>query len=245
MGIEEILLPVSLMLGAVLYSSVGHGGASAYIAIMALYGLSGAEIKPTALALNIAVSSLASYRYIKAGQFDLRLFVLVSALAVPFAYIGGHVTLPKHLYNPIVGTVLILSGLRFFFPLPAVLAATADRKSSLSKLTTGGFIGFISGLTGTGGGIFLSPLIILRRWCTAKDASGVAALFILLNSTAGLLGNFSSVKQLPDNLLTLVAFVLIGGVIGTTLGVRYFSNKLVARFLACVLIFAGVKFVMT
>ncbi len=235
----------ALLLGGILYSSVGHGGASAYIAIMALFGMGADQIKPTALALNIVVAALASYRFLKAGQFDARLFALVALPAFPAAFVGGYLTLPKEVYNPIVGVVLIFAALRFFLPLPAAGPANPTHSGTVAKLAAGGAIGLLSGLTGTGGGIFLSPLILLLGWTTPKQSTGVAALFILLNSASGLLGNLSSLTRLPDNLPLLMGAVLIGAVIGTTLGLRRYTNRAVTFALALVLLVAGAKFLTT
>lgn len=241
----DLALAGALLIGAVLYSSVGHGGASAYIAIMSLFGMGAADIKPTALALNVLVAGIASYRYIKAGQFEARLFLLVGLPAFPAAFLGGYLTLPSAIYNPIVGAVLIFAGLRIFLPLPNLRLDTAGWGASLAKIAAGAGIGLLSGLTGTGGGIFLSPLVLMLGWASPKQASGVAALFILLNSASGLMGNVSALSRLPDNLPLLGAAVVIGGLIGTTIGVRYFNNRAVAMALAAVLLVAGVKFVLT
>jgi len=245
MDAGDLVLAGALLVGAVLYSSVGHGGASAYIAIMSLFGMGAAEIKPTALALNILVSGIASYRFIKAGQFDTRLFALVAIPAFPAAFLGGYLTLPSSIYNPIVGAVLIFAALRFFLPLPQVRAAGRGWGMDLAKIAAGAGIGLLSGLTGTGGGIFLSPLVLMLGWTTPKNSSGVAALFILLNSSSGLLGNVSALSRLPENLALLGGAVVLGGLIGTTIGVRYFNNRAVAMALSVVLFVAGVKFLLT
>ncbi|MDZ7905723.1 MAG: sulfite exporter TauE/SafE family protein [Cypionkella sp.] len=241
----DLALAGALLVGAVLYSSVGHGGASAYIAIMSLFGMGAGDIKPTALALNVLVASIASYRYVKAGQFDARLFAQVAIPAFPAAFLGGYMTLPSAVYNPIVGAVLIFTGLRFFLPLPALRVGAAGWGATLAKIAAGAGIGLLSGLTGTGGGIFLSPLVLMLGWATPKQASGVAALFILLNSASGLMGNISALSRLPDNLPLLGAAVVLGGLIGTSVGVRYFNNRAVAMALSAVLLVAGVKFLLT
>jgi uncharacterized membrane protein YfcA len=242
---QDIALAAALLVGAILYSSVGHGGASAYIAIMSLFGMGAADIKPTALALNIVVASLASYRYIRAGQFDARLFALVALPAFPAAFLGGYITLPSAVYNPVVGMILIFAALRFFMPLPQLHLQQNGWGIHAAKICAGALIGLLSGLTGTGGGIFLSPLVLMLAWTTPKQASGVAALFILLNSASGLLGNVSALSRLPENLPLLAAAVFIGALVGTTLGVRYFNNRAVGFALSAVLFVAGLKFLMT
>ncbi len=239
---DDLALAGALLVGAVLYSSVGHGGASAYIAIMSLFGMGMAEIKPTALALNILVAGIASYRYVKAGQFDPRLFGWVAVPAFPLAFLGGYVTLPSAILHPIVGAALIFAALRFFLPLPKVREGGG---APWAKVAAGAAIGLLSGLTGTGGGIFLSPLVLMLGWTAPKQASGVAALFILLNSAAGLLGNISALQRLPENLPLLGAAVVLGGLVGTSMGVRHLNNRAVAFVLSAVLVVAGVKFLMT
>ena len=237
----NLVIALCLLLGAVLYTSVGHAGSSAYIAVMTLFNLSPAVIKPTALTLNIAVSAYASWRYIRNNFFDKKLFFVLSAGAIPSAFIGGHLNLPSEIYKPIVGVLLIASGLRFIF-----LAASRDREirpvNYLLAVLMGSSIGFLAGITGTGGGIFLSPLIIWLGWNHVKQASGTVAAFIFVNSVAGLLGNFKSTSSLPDTLALFLGAVIVGALIGTRLGISRFSTTGVKRALGFVLIIAGLKF---
>ena len=239
--ISNLVIALFLLLGAVLYTSVGHAGSSAYIAIMTLFNLETTVIKPTALTLNIAVSAYASWRYIRNKFFDKKLFLFLSLGAIPAAFIGGHINLASEIYKPIVGALLILSGLRFIF-----LAASKDReiKSVNYPLAVlmGVSIGFLSGITGTGGGIFLSPLIIWLGWNHVKQASGTVAAFIFVNSVAGLLGNYRSTAELPETLPLFLGAVIIGALIGTRLGISRFSSVGVKRALGLVLIIAGLKF---
>jgi len=237
----NLVIAACLLLGAVLYTSVGHAGSSAYIAVMTLFNLQASVIKPTALTLNIAVSAYASWRYIRNKFFDKKLFFVLSAGAIPAAFIGGHINLPSEVYKPIVGVLLILSGLRFFF-----LAAAQDKKikpvNYLLAIVMGSSIGFLAGITGTGGGIFLSPLIIWLGWNYVKQASGTVAAFIFVNSVAGLLGNYKSTSSLPETLPLFLGAVIIGALIGTRLGISRFSSVGVKRALGLVLIIAGLKF---
>jgi len=237
----NLVIAVCLLLGAVLYTSVGHAGSSAYIAVMTLFNLETAVIKPTALTLNIAVSAYASWRYIRNNFFDKKLFFVLSAGAIPAAFIGGHINLPSEIYKPIVGVLLILSGLRFIF-----LAAAQDREirsvNYALAIVMGSSIGFLAGITGTGGGIFLSPLIIWLGWNHVKQASGTVAAFIFVNSVAGLLGNYKSTSSLPETLPLFLGAVIIGALIGTRLGISRFSSVGVKRALGLVLIIAGLKF---
>jgi len=237
----NLVIAACLLLGAVLYTSVGHAGSSAYIAVMTLFNLESTVIKPTALTLNIAVSAYASWRYIRNKFFDKKLFFVLSAGAIPAAFIGGHINLPSEIYKPIVGVLLILSGLRFIF-----LAAAQDREirsvNYALAIVMGSSIGFLAGITGTGGGIFLSPLIIWLGWNHVKQASGTVAAFIFVNSVAGLLGNYKSTSSLPETLPLFLGAVIIGALIGTRLGISRFSSVGVKRALGLVLIIAGLKF---
>ena len=237
----NLVIALCLLLGAVLYTSVGHAGSSAYIAVMTLFNLPSTVIRPTALTLNIAVSAYASWRYIRNKFFDKKLFLFLSLGAIPAAFIGGHINLPSEIYKPIVGVLLIVSGFRFIF-----LAATRDRELKAVNyplaIAMGIAIGFLSGITGTGGGIFLSPLIIWLGWNHVKQASGTVAAFIFVNSVAGLLGNYRSTSELPDTLPLFLGAVIIGALIGTRLGISRFTSVGVKRALGLVLIIAGLKF---
>lgn len=228
---------------AILYSSVGHAGASGYIAIMSLLSLSPAVIKPTALALNILVASIATVQFVRAGHFSWSLFWPFAVLAVPFAFVGGYIDLPAHTFKVMVGIVLLYSAARFLFASESEKPAKAP--PHIAALAVGAVIGLLSGLTGTGGGIFLTPLLLLMGWAHAKPAAAVSALFILLNSTAGLLGNFSSTKALPPYILPLLAAAALGGLIGSHLGSRRLAQSGIKRFLAVVLLIAGTKLVLT
>ncbi|MBP6012496.1 MAG: sulfite exporter TauE/SafE family protein [Alphaproteobacteria bacterium] len=238
----EILLAACMFVGAVLYSSVGHGGASAYLALMVLFGLAPGVMRPTALALNILVASLGSFRYIGAKMFRLRTLWPFLIGSLPFAFLGGTVQLPGVYYKPLVGVVLLVSAARLI----RVSGTTAvERKLDPPiwlAIMVGAFIGLLSGLTGTGGGIFLSPILMFFAWSSVREASGVAALFILCNSIAGLAGNFSVVQALPTELPLYAGAVLAGGLIGTTAGIS-FSPAIIQRTLAVVLTVAGAKLI--
>ena len=245
-GIQNIdfLIALCLMLGAILYTSVGHAGSSVYIAIMSLFGVPAQVIKPTALVLNIIVSSYTSFRYIRAKLFDLKLYVPLAVGAIPMSFLGGSIDLPSEIYKPIVGAILFFAGIMFLFQLNPQGEKEPKHPHVAISVLTGAVIGLLSGLTGTGGGIFLSPLIIFFAWTTVKGASGTAALFILTNSVFGLLGyvsSVSSVTELPDALLLYAIAVVAGALIGTRLGIKQFSNGMVKRALGAVLLIAGTK----
>tara|TARA_B100000768_G_scaffold127081_1_gene117694 strand:+ start:676 stop:1491 length:816 start_codon:yes stop_codon:yes gene_type:complete len=235
-----------LFVGSVLYSSVGHGGASAYIAILALTGTPIGIIKPIGLILNIVVSSIASFRFIKHKLYSLKVLIPVVSGSIPAAFIGGYVSLPSEIYKPLVGLILIIAGLQLIF--------SFFKKSKLNKnehinvlwaVFIGVCIGLLSGLTGTGGGIFLSPLIIFLGWTSIKGASGTAAIFILFNSISGLLGNISSVHSVPDEIFIYIFAVFIGTLVGTYLGIKKLNQLAVKKTLGIVIIIAGLKFIFT
>lgn len=192
---ESLLLAALLLLAAVLYSSVGHAGASGYLAAMALLGVSPAIMKPTALALNIVVALIATFKFYRVGSFSWRLFVPLAVAAVPFAYLGGTLSLPAHIYKPLVGVVLIYAAWRSLSTAKSASSYEVVPPSMPVLLVSGVVLGFLSGITGVGGGIFLSPLLLFFRWASVKVISGVAAAFILVNSIAGILGVMSTSVQ--------------------------------------------------
>ena len=237
------LLTLGILLIAFLYSSVGHAGASGYIAVMSLFALAPAVIKPTALILNILVASIATWQFYRAGHFSWRLFWPFALLAIPMAFLGGYVNLPTHAFKVLVGIVLLLSALRFFWrPTEDVVARDPSRPVAISL---GAGLGLLAGLTGTGGGIFLTPLLLLMRWARAKSAAAVSALFILVNSASGLLGNLSSTKSFPSLALILVVAAVVGGAAGSYLGSQRLPHTAIKRLLAVVLLIAGTKLIFT
>lgn len=242
MTAADAALSICLFFGAILYSSVGHAGASAYIALMALFGVPTPVMRPTALVLNLIVASLGSVRYSRAGLFRWRTIWPFLIGSLPFAFIGGAIKVPGEYYRPLVALVLLLSAGRMLWP-KELKAAREWRDPPIPiAVACGAAIGLLAGLTGTGGGIFLSPLLIFLAWSAPKPASGVAAVFILCNSAAGLLGNLTSLQALPAGLPLYVVAVVCGGVVGTTLGIR-FSTPWVTRMLGLVLMVASAKLV--
>ena len=240
MATADFLLALCMFLGAVLYTSVGHAGASAYLALMALFGVPAAVMRPTALVLNILVSSLTSFRYKSAGLFRWRTLWPFLIGALPLALLGGSLQLPGHWYRPLVGVVLWLAAARLLWPREIKAAADPKDPPVVVAALIGAGIGLLAGLTGTGGGIFLSPVLLFLGWSNPKTASGVVAVFILCNSIAGLGGNIASVQALPSNLPLFAASVIAGALVGTTLGIK-FNNTYVLRALGLVEIVAGFK----
>lgn len=240
-----LALTGSVFLVAMLYSSVGHAGASGYIAVMALFSVAPAVIKPTALMLNVLVASIGSYQFWKAGHFRWSLFWPFAVAAVPMALLGGGLNLPAPGLKIAIGMVLLFSAANFLLR-PAEPAHT-QAPSRPVALGTGGGLGLLAGLTGTGGGIFLTPLLIHLNWSPTKTASAVSALFILGNSIAGLAA-FVGAADGRDSLALappLALAVVAGGTIGSYYGSRRIPHETIKRFLAAVLTIAGGKFVLT
>ena len=236
-----IALCLAAFVVAALYASVGHAGASGYIAVMALLGVVPADIKPTALVLNILVASIAAWQFWRAGHFRWSLFWPFALLAVPAAFLGGALDLPAPGLTLALGMVLLFSAANFAFrPAPEPVTRPPARAVALG---TGGALGLLAGVTGTGGGIFLTPLLIHRKWSPVKTASAVSALFILCNSVAGLAGAAHG-RDWPALALPLALAVITGGAIGAHYGSRRLPQATVKRFLAAVLTIAGGKLVL-
>ncbi|HET9460224.1 MAG TPA: sulfite exporter TauE/SafE family protein [Sphingomicrobium sp.] len=244
-GTTIVWIAALMAIAAALYSSVGHGGASAYLAIMALFSVAPEIMRPTALALNLVVATFAAARFALEGQTNWRLLAAFAVTAVPAAFLGGSIALPPELYRPLVGIVLLGAAARLFWQ-PERLAERPIRSPSLAlTLPAGAALGLLAGLTGTGGGIFLSPVIILFSWEDARKTAGVAAAFIVLNSAAGLLGNLASVRQLPTELPILVAAVFAGALAGSWLGVSRLPRHRLLQALAIVLVIAALKLILS
>ena len=241
------IVTIALLIGlaAALYTSVGHAGASAYLAIMALFAVPAATMKPTALVLNIIVASIATFRFVRAGQFNGPLLLPFVAGAIPAAFIAGRMSIPGDYYRPLVGLVLWIAAARFLWPKELARLKTPEPPAWPIATATGGAIGFLSGLTGTGGGIFLSPLILFFGWEAVRKTSGVAAAFILCVSISGLAGNISSVGSLPDALPWFAAAAITGSIVGTRLGVAALPVPRLLQALGLVLIVAGAKLIFT
>jgi uncharacterized protein len=228
---------------AFLYSSVGHAGASGYIAVMTMFSMAPSAIKPTALVLNIVVACIGAWQFWRAGHFSWSFFWPFAILSIPFAFIGGYLNLPTHIFKILVGIVLLLSAVKFFIDPKEKLNPRAPSKPISSGVGAG--LGLLAGLTGTGGGIFLTPLVILMGWARTKTASAVSALFILVNSVSGLAGNLSATKYFPAFAWSFVASALVCGTAGSYLGSRKFSPVIIKRLLAVVLAIAGLKLIFT
>jgi uncharacterized protein len=240
---DLLILTAAVFMIAMFYSSVGHAGASGYIAVMALMNLPGSVIKPTALMLNIVVATIGAFQFWRAGYFQWRLFWPFALLAIPCAYLGGSLNVPAQLFKWMLGVVLLFSALRFLLRPPDECEAVAPRVRT--GLGTGALLGLLAGMTGTGGGIFLSPLMIWRRWGGTKTVAAVAAMFILVNSLAGLTGHLGKTGHLPTVAGPLLVAVMLGGWLGSHLSCHRFSIPVIKRLLATVLLSAGTKLLLS
>ncbi len=239
---QDYILSFLLILPVVsfLYASVGHGGASGYLALMALFSFTPEVMKPTALLLNLFVAGIAFYHYYRAGYFNRKLFLSFAIASIPFAYLGGTMEIDATLYKKILAVLLVFAILKMLNVFGKESHTTRDIKI-WQGLVVGGLIGFFSGLIGIGGGIILSPVILLLHWGRMKEAAAVSALFIWVNSAAGLIGQLSIGVTLSSYSLIMVAIALIGGFLGAYYGSKQFSNKRLRQLLAVVLIMASVK----
>ena len=242
-----LLVLAALGLVAFLYASVGHAGASGYLAVLALAGFSGSVIKPIALILNVAVASVGSWQFIRAGYLRWRTFWPLVVLSVPAAYLGGSLMLPTLWFNRLVGVVLVVSSIRLLRD-PHDAQSLREPNNSVLLLTGGG-LGLLAGLTGTGGGVFLTPLLLFRRWCTTKQAAACSVVFILLNSLAGLAGYViarggllaGALGPLGPMMALTVPVVFAAGALGARFGSHHWPGTLLRRLLAIVLLLAATK----
>ncbi len=236
----EVWLPILLALIAFLYASVGHGGASGYLAAMSLLGFTNDVMRPTALVLNIFVSAVAFIQFARAGHFQWRVFWPFAVASIPFAWLGGRVELDPTLYKQILAISLLAAVARLFglfgtgkedtrFP-PVVLA-----------MTIGAALGLLSGMIGIGGGVLLSPLLLVCGWSTVKESAGVSAAFIFVNSVAGIVAlGGTAVEMTMDHALWIVA-AFVGGLLGAYVGARHYTAVRLKQVLGAVLLLASVK----
>ncbi len=241
---DIIILSVLIFAAGLLYSSVGHAGASGYLAAMALFGLATDIMKPTALLLNIFVATIATFQFYRAGYFSWNIFWPFALGSIPFAFIGGALSLPGSLYKQVLGLVLLFAAYRLFQFRHSAITDAVKPIPVLGAVLFGAGIGLLSGAVGVGGGIFLSPLLLFMGWAGTKETAGVSAAFILVNSVAGISGNLAGVKFLPDVIYPWAFAAVFGGLIGSSLGSRRFVNATLYRLLAVVLVIAGAKLIL-
>ena len=241
MELTSIGIVVTIFIVAVLYSSVGHGGASGYLAVMAFLAVAPEVTRPTALVLNLFVASIGTVQFYRAGYFSWRIFLPFAAASIPLAFVGGMIHLTTDVYKIVLGIVLCLAAVRL-----AINLKGDDQVKDppiAACLLIGAMIGLLSGMVGVGGGIFLTPILLLMHWAETRVAAGVSVLFILVNSISGLAGNYAQVSVLPPDVWVWIAAAVAGGLIGSTLGSKKFDSITLRRVLAVVLLFAGVKLI--
>lgn len=238
--IDPLFFSLLLFAAAALYAAVGHGGASAYLALMALAGFAPEHMRPLALVLNLFVSSIAFVQFRRTGAFNLRLFLMFGLAAIPMAFLGGKIDLGATWHQRALGIVLLASAAVLALR-PKLAGGTVTPPRPAVALPTGGALGLVAGLTGTGGGIFLSPLLVLMRWAEPRTVAGISAAFIFCNSAAGLLGQGAKLSALPAATPIYVAAVVLGGFAGSWLSATRLPRVAILRLLSLVLVIAGAK----
>jgi uncharacterized protein len=238
-------LALLIFVAAILYSSVGHAGASGYLAAMALMSVAPEVMRPTALCLNIIVATIGTIQFVRAGHFAWHLFWPFAITSIPCAFIGGALHLPYQYYKTVVGMVLLFAAVRLAYSATRTVQIDPKPLPVFPALIVGATIGLLAGLTGVGGGVFLSPLLLLANWAHVRQTAAVSVAFILVNSIAGLAGNWASVQYLPPQIPILAVAAGLGGIIGSELGSRRLTPRLLRYLLAVVLILAGLKMIFT
>lgn len=238
-----LFLPL-LFLVAFLYASVGHGGASGYLALMAIFSAAPEVMKPTALLLNLFVSLVSFAQFYRGGHFRWKLFWPFALASIPLSFLGGLVLVDGTIYKKILGVLLLVPIARFLFFRHREVE-TPETASLPLSLAAGGSIGFLSGLIGIGGGILLSPVILLLRWANQKETAAISALFIFVNSAAGLTGQLTKGVQFSSDMFGFVAIAFAGGLAGAYFGARRFPQAALKNILAMVLLLAVYKLLFT
>jgi len=236
-----IIISIAIFAAAFSFSIAGHTGASAYLAIFGLLGLTPDEIKPSVLALNIVVGIVAVYKFARAGHFSWRLIWPFILTSIPFSFLGGLITLPTPIYRILVGVVLVYAALRMLFDISKKIETRADYPSIWLSLLLGAGIGFTGGLIGMGGGVLLSPILLLTNWASPQLTAGTIAVFVLVNSISGLLGHWSVSMYLPPQLPIWGVVALIGGWIGAEIGSRKLTANTIRRMLGLILLGSGLR----
>ncbi len=242
---ESIILFFSLLfVVAFLYASVGHGGASGYLALMAIFGLAPSVMKPTALLLNIFVSAISFIQFYRAGYFNWKIFLPFALASVPLSFLGGMITVDNSIYKKILGILLLIAVVRFFF-FKNIDPKDLKPSNTALSLLIGGVIGFLSGMIGIGGGIILSPVLLLLKWTDQKQTAAISALFIFVNSIAGLAGQLIKGIHFSTDMFSYVAVAFAGGMCGAYFGALRFPQTILKNVLACVLGLAAYKLLFT
>lgn len=240
----ELLFYGLLFLVAFLYASVGHGGASGYLALMALFGLAPEVMKPTALMLNLFVSLTSFIQFYRGKHFKWQLFLPFAIASIPMAYLGGMIHINGDIYKKILGLLLLIPVIRFWFF--SKTDVTEFKKANwLLSLLIGAAIGFMSGLIGIGGGIILSPILLMLKWTDQKQTAAISALFIFVNSIAGLLGQLQKGIHFSGDMYIYVGVAFIGGLAGAYFGALKFKQAILKNILASALLVASIKLIFT
>lgn len=229
-----------LFVVAFLYASVGHGGASGYLALMALAGVAPAEMRPTALILNLFVSCTSFIQFYRGGHFKFQIFWPFILASIPMAFWGGRIDIDDALYKQILGLLLLVPVARFLL-FPNTPVGDLKPSNTVWSLGIGAIIGFLSGLIGIGGGILLSPVLLLLKWTDQKQTAAISALFILINSISGLAGQWTKGIAVSSGMYALIAVAFIGGLCGAFFGSLRFDQKVLKYILAIVLLLAALK----
>lgn len=237
-----IIFYILLFIVAFLYASVGHGGASGYLALMALYGIAPAVMKPTALLLNIFVSLISFMQFYKAKHFNLKIFLPLALASLPFAFAGGLMVINGDVYKKVLGFLLLLPVIRFMF-FSNTEVTDMKKPSIILSIIIGGIIGLLSGMIGIGGGIILSPILLLLKWTNQKQTAAISALFIFVNSISGLAGQLVKGIAFNSSMFGYVAVALAGGMFGSYFGAQKFNQPVLQKILAAVLLIAAIKLI--
>lgn len=235
---------ILLFIVAFLYSSVGHGGASGYLALMAIYAISPEVMKPTALLLNLFVSFTSFIQFYRGKHFKWDIFLPLALASIPMAFAGGLITMDADFYKKILGLLLLIPVIRFLF-FSNIPADEIKKSSLLLSIMIGSSIGFLSGLIGIGGGIILSPVLLLLKWTDQKQTAAISALFIFVNSFSGLAGHLTRGIQFSPDMLSFVLIAFAGGLCGSYFGSLKFNHNILKNTLAIVLLVAGIKLIFT
>lgn len=233
-----------LFIVAMLYSSVGHGGASGYLALMAIYAFTPDVMKPTALILNLFVSLTSFIQFYRGEHFKWKIFLPLAIASIPMAFIGGLIIMEASVYKKILGSLLFIPVIRFLF-FANVPDDELKKSNVIVSVLIGCFIGFLSGLIGIGGGIILSPILLLLKWTNQKQTAAISALFIFVNSLSGLAGQLIKGINISPDMLSYVAVAFAGGLCGAYLGALRFNQNVLKNTLAVVLMMAGWKLIFT
>lgn len=233
-----------LFIVAFLYAAVGHGGASGYLALMAIFGMMPDIMKPTALLLNLFVSLSAFVLFYKEGHFKWKIFLPFALASIPFSFLGGMISLDASIYKKILGILLLIPVVRLA-AFPNKDYYDLKQSTLFLSLLIGACIGFLSGLIGIGGGIILSPVLLLLAWTNQKQTAAISALFIFVNSLSGLAGQLTKGINFQSEMFVLVGIAFAGGSVGAWLGARKFNQNILKYLLAIVLLMASVKLLLT